>query len=180
MSEKSYRAPWDQQVDEPAKAYAAFLVYRGLGVGRTIKAVAQRYNVAERNIYAISSRFAWSFRADQWDAWALRHRSKAAEKRLLREADMESKTVNDALKMTRILVRRSLAKVRTDAKLLLTPSAAASLADTVVKLARLQRGEATSRSETMSRETREKLTQRIERVAKALQEREKSKKVADG
>lgn len=165
---KSARHPWDQREDEHAKFYALFLAFRAVGVTRTIKRVAEQAGVPEGKVARVAARFAWSFRADQWDAWVMRHRSKAAEQRMLREIKVESGTISDLTQMARILARRALRSIRQDKGKALTPQGAAVLADIVVKLSRLQRGEVTSRREVVAKDARARIGEKLERMAKIL------------
>jgi hypothetical protein len=159
---------WDRLADEPPKAYALFLLYRSLGIGRTIKEIAAKIERSQQKVQVIANRYNWVFRADQWDAWALNYRSKAQEVRLMREAQVEARTVTDVLKMSRILARRALKGVKGNKAFALTPTGAAQLADLAVKLARLQRGEATSRSENVTRKVRDDLKEKLEQMAHDL------------
>lgn len=168
VSKTKAHHPWDQREDEHAKFYALFLAFRAVGVTRTIKKVAEQAGVSEVKVARVAARFAWSFRADQWDAWVMRHRSKAAEQRMLREIKVESKTISDLTHMAQILSKRALKAVKTDKTKELTPQGAAILADIVVKLSRLQRGEVTSRRETVARDARARIGEKLERMAKIL------------
>lgn len=162
--------PWDQLDGEPAKAYSLFLKYRELGIERTLKKAAEITGYAEGTVEQLSAHFKWIHRADQWDEWSLRIKSQAAEARVVKEADLEAKTVSDLVKMTRVLVARVKKKVMDDKALQPTVSGVAALADTVVKLSRLQRGEVTDRRETVAKQARERVGKKIERAAKMIQE----------
>jgi len=163
------RKAWDQQEGESARAYALFLTYRGMGVARTVASFAREQGIKPETAQAVSSRFGWVFRADQWDAWALRARSRAQERRLLREAQIEARTVTDVVRTARILARRALVRVRRDKGFGLTPTGAAQLADLAVKLSRLDRGEATGRVESVTKRAREGVREKIERVARIVE-----------
>lgn len=167
MSSQGKRA-WDRLEDEPPKVYALFLLYRSIGVGRSIKEIAQKIGRSKTKVQVIANKFNWVHRADQWDAWALHYRSKAKEQQLMREAQIEAKTVADVLKMSRILARRTLKQVKGDATFTLTPQGAATLADLAVKLARLERGEVTSRSGVEMKRVRDDLKEKLEDIAKDL------------
>lgn len=161
--------PWDQRADEPAKAYALFLVYKNLGIGRSLAQVAKRSGARESTLAKLSVRLNWGFRADQWDAFALRHRAKAAEKRVVAEAELEARTVQDLVVATRILVKRALRRVKTDRTVIPTMRAAADLADVVIKLSRLSRGEATSRHESTTKDARARVGDKLDQIARALE-----------
>ena len=63
---------WEQQKDEPNEAYTRFLVYRNLGVVRSLESA---YNQASKSVkkrvpgkwYEDSSKFSWVERATAWD-----------------------------------------------------------------------------------------------------------------
>lgn len=169
---------WDIRPDEPPKAYAAFLVYRSMGVSRTLEKAAEQLGVKPTTVSKLSIAFAWVHRADQWDAWALRQRSHSAEVRVLREAQLEANTISDLIRMTRILAKRTMLQVVQNRNVLLTPQGAATLADIVVKLSRLQRGEVTDRRENVAKAARERVSEKLDRVSKALAEQVK-KQVKD-
>lgn len=164
--------PWAQRPEEPARAYQLFEAFRDMGSGRTIAALAKAIHVREDTMRKIAARFAWTFRADQWDAWAASARNRAAEARQLKEIDMEGKIVSDALVLARLVVGDALRAVRKDLSnknmKSLTPAGAAQLADTVVKLARLQRGEVTDRREMVAKTARERMTAKLARMAEVL------------
>lgn len=159
---------WDALEHEPPKAYALFLLYRSMGVSRTIKAVAAKLGYSEKKVRKVADAYNWTFRADQWDAWALKYKSKAKEARVMREAQVEARTVADVLKMSRILARRALKSVLKTKEFSLTPQGAATLADLAVKLARLERGEVTSRSGVEMKRVREDLKDKLEQLAEDL------------
>jgi hypothetical protein len=166
---------WDMKPDEPAKAYSAFMLYRSLGVGRKLADAAERLHVRVYVLEKLSQRFSWAFRADQWDAWALRQRSHSAEKRVLREAELEARTISDLVRMTRILTKRTMLNVIRTKAASLTPQGVATLADIVVKLSRLQRGEPTDRRENIARSARERVREKLDTVAKTLADQIKTK-----
>lgn len=59
---------WDRQPEESAKAYAAFTVYRDMGVGRSIRATAKAIAKSARLLKEWSARHQWVSRADAYDA----------------------------------------------------------------------------------------------------------------
>lgn len=76
----------EQQPDEPALAYAAFLLYVTLGRRRSIRAVAEQDGHAERHTERWASRFHWTERLALFE----RVRLRAAPRALLREAVREA------------------------------------------------------------------------------------------
>ncbi len=65
------KAIWEQQEGEPNEAYARFLVYRNLGVGRSISSAAASVAKGEKRRSGQwerdSANFEWSVRAIDWD-----------------------------------------------------------------------------------------------------------------
>lgn len=59
---------WDRRDNETAKAYAAFLEYRNLGVQRSLSAVSQKLNKSIMVLARWSSPNDWVARAEAWDA----------------------------------------------------------------------------------------------------------------
>ena len=64
---------WDQQDGESAKAWAAFIVYRGMGPNRTLRAAAAAAPELSPSLNTWkgwANRGAWRARAAAWDAAA--------------------------------------------------------------------------------------------------------------
>jgi hypothetical protein len=67
--------PWDQRPDEPVEAYARFLTYRNLGLGRTLplaesshgRAANRKKTQASGHWTNECSKFNWVARATAWD-----------------------------------------------------------------------------------------------------------------
>ncbi len=62
------RQPWDLWPGEGPKSYAGFIAYRNLGPDRSLPKVARILHVSGRLVGGWSAKFAWGFRAEQWDA----------------------------------------------------------------------------------------------------------------
>lgn len=169
-SHKRGRRAWDIREGEPAKAYAYFLIYRQLGVSRSLKKVAEQTGSKENSLAKVSGMFDWKARAEAFDVWSLQQRSHSGEQRVLREAALEANTVTDLVKMTRVLVRRTLREVHSNKGVKLTPQGAAVLGDIVVKLSRLARGESTDRRESIALSARQRVTEKLDKVARALKD----------
>lgn len=63
---------WEKQEGETPKAYAAFQIYRDLGVQRSLAKCAETYYGARKNLAQMgvwSSRFNWVERVGHYDAW---------------------------------------------------------------------------------------------------------------
>lgn len=59
--------PWERQPGETEKAYEAFLVYKNLGPGRSIKKVSDRLHKTYALIYRWNMRYGWKTRVEAFD-----------------------------------------------------------------------------------------------------------------
>lgn len=59
--------PWERQPGETEKAYEAFLVYKNLGPGRSIKKVSDRLQKTYALIYRWNMRYKWKTRVEAFD-----------------------------------------------------------------------------------------------------------------
>jgi hypothetical protein len=92
--------PWDQQPGEPAEAYARFLIYRGLSVGRSMRMAYAAYlatfpNAVTRVTNGVkrcrapghwatdSARWRWVDRANAWDVHHLADTGREAVERFV-------------------------------------------------------------------------------------------------
>ena len=60
--------PHSKKKDESAEAFEAFTMYRDLGVGRSIRIVAEELSKSETLLNRWSSKHTWRRRAHSWDA----------------------------------------------------------------------------------------------------------------
>ena len=58
---------WERQENETNKAFQAFCIYRDLGAGRTLAAVAEKLRKSYDLIRRWSKNYFWQNRADAWD-----------------------------------------------------------------------------------------------------------------
>lgn len=70
---------WDRRADESAKAFEAFVVYRGMGVGRTLPRVSETHKKSIATINAWSARHDWVARAAAYDTDIARRASERTE-----------------------------------------------------------------------------------------------------
>lgn len=61
------RGPWDRFDDESAEDHALFTLYRGQGVRRTLKTVAELGEVSVNSVSELSKRYSWVARATAFD-----------------------------------------------------------------------------------------------------------------
>lgn len=59
---------WERQTTESSKAFEAFVVYRDMGVNRSIRKAAQNLNKAVTTLAEWSTKHDWVKRAAAWDA----------------------------------------------------------------------------------------------------------------
>ena len=64
MAEKNL---WERQENESNKAFQAFCIFRDLGAGRTLAAVAEKLRKSYDLIRRWSKNYFWQNRADAWD-----------------------------------------------------------------------------------------------------------------
>ena len=69
---------WERHGDESYKAYEAFCIYRDLGAGRTLAAVAEKLRKSYDLIRRWSKKFCWQERADAWDKMIAEQAAKKA------------------------------------------------------------------------------------------------------
>jgi len=183
-AEQKPRKPWEQRAGEPGGAYLLFVRYRDLGEKRTVTRLAEQVDYGTSQLDRLKQHFAWAFRCDQWDAHVARVRQRAADQRVRRSARLEAEAV-DALMMTAaIAARRALKSFRSakdkDGKpVVLGVSTTQQLVQAAVTLSRLTRGEATERSETVAKDARKRLSERIEEMAQAFQSATKAREKDD-
>ncbi len=95
--------PWDREPNESAKAYAAFVVYRDMGLERSIQKVAQKCAKSCSLLKRWSSDYAWVDRAWDYDRHLQELRLRAAEQDIIK--NQESKTTTSNYWLTGIFKR---------------------------------------------------------------------------
>lgn len=91
MGQTRASRPWDPAPDESASAYAAFCVYRELGIGRSIADVLRTLEqmgekVARDSVYGWSNKFNWDERVLKWEKDLQNQRSELEVKEARRSA----------------------------------------------------------------------------------------------
>jgi hypothetical protein len=71
--------PWDRQPDESSRAYQAFLTYRDMGPGRSVRAVARELGKSGTLIGKWSSDHDWVSRISSWESMPSRALATAYE-----------------------------------------------------------------------------------------------------
>lgn len=159
--------PWDRQPGEPKGAYQYFCVYRDLGMKRTIQRAAEKCEVQVSYLTNLSAGWKWVHRADQWDAEQERERTRVARQKMALQARLEAGAVDDLIKAARIAARRLLVAVASE-RIVLPPKTTMEPVDTAVKLKRLVAGEVIGSQEIVAKSARERLTEKMERMAQIL------------
>ena len=59
---------WERQPEESAKAWEAFVIYRDLGLQRSLRKVAEELSKSETLMKRWSKQYDWPKRAQAWDA----------------------------------------------------------------------------------------------------------------
>jgi hypothetical protein len=78
---QALQKPWDRQPQESHKAFAAFVIYRNLAGDRTYQEVAQMLRCSGSNVRRWAAKWAWNFRAHEWDTY----QDQKAQEALIRE-----------------------------------------------------------------------------------------------
>ena len=82
---------WERYEKESSKAYAAFCIYRDLGVDRSYEQVQKKCGKSARLIARWGSKYNWVARCQAYDDHLLNETQKAFEKRILKFKDQRSK-----------------------------------------------------------------------------------------
>jgi hypothetical protein len=94
--------PWDQQPGEPDASYARFLVYRNLGMGRSIDAAAKAVTGGKKraggNWWAEAAARRWHARAEAWDTHVLIAEGRQAVRRYVELLSGMAETGAEALR----------------------------------------------------------------------------------
>ena len=70
MTSEPAALAWDRQVGEPESAYSYFMMYRDIGLTRTVVKVADRVNKSRDYIHKMASQWRWVARVRAFDAGA--------------------------------------------------------------------------------------------------------------
>lgn len=170
------RDPWDRQPKETDQAWAAFVVYRDMGLQRTLWRAAEILGKPkpERVLEELSARLGWRFRVESWDRHQdamrrdaqLKAEAKDAAKQRLLQLDVADSMVGLAMAGLRqwaeYIARERAAGREPD----LSPSDVQKLADAGMKLGRLVRDQPTAIEEQRVEMTVDDRRQRMQLAAK--------------
>ncbi len=140
-----YEFAWDRRKGEPKKAYAGFIAWRDLGVGRTYGKAMQALGYKGRTDSTFrlwARRWEWASRADQWDAHVQRLADEAFEARVKTEAEKHEVVARGLLSVASTSLRRLLAELEADVagKKRLTDDQILSYAERGIRLHRMTLG----------------------------------------
>ena len=90
--------PWDRRSDETAQAFAAFAVYRDMGVYRDQRAVARVVKKQRSLLGRWSITYEWVSRVSAWDAW------NDAESRKMKEEERRA-ALDDQLRLGKRMMK---------------------------------------------------------------------------
>ncbi len=133
----------DQQPKESSRAFAAFVVYRDLGLRRSCHAVAQQLKLNPSSVLELSKRHHWQERVRAWDA----HIDQETQKAQLEAVKiMKKRQIALALKAQKAAekgLRKFIAQFNDDriAPSTIKPDGLSKLLDTGCRLERLNRDE---------------------------------------
>lgn len=96
--------PWEKRDDESNAAYARFLIYRNLGVGRSLDLAYHSLVVSKRDKTRVSgqwqedsSRYEWKARADAWDVYILTEVARGVVVKYVNALDKAFQRIIDSL-----------------------------------------------------------------------------------
>lgn len=133
--------PWEKRPDESGKAWNAFVIYRDMGLKRSLRGLIAREDVSTNDLKQVgqwSSKYGWVARVAAWDAE--QDRQFALK---MQEARVEAATRNLAVARNAITLasKRIVEMVNEDVKL--SAADTTRLLDTATKLERMVLGEPT-------------------------------------
>lgn len=91
-SSQGLKSAWDRQPQESHKAFAAFIIYRNLAGDRTYQEVAQMLRCSGSNIRRWAAKWAWNFRAREWDIYQDQKAQEAQIRERVRMAERQAQT----------------------------------------------------------------------------------------
>lgn len=132
--------PWSKRPDESARQFQAFLCYLDLGADRSVEKVAQKTGYSQKQAERLSSRYAWTFRADQWDAWQANQKVSVREEQAKAQAELEASSVATMARIAHIGITRLLKQVQDDESVVPGWTTIREFLSDTIRLSRLLRG----------------------------------------
>jgi len=116
------RQVWDQQPGEHPRFYQLFLRYRSLPIEeRSVKRLAEVTGLKADSLSKLSSRFKWTFRADQWESHMLARKEAATETLMIRSHEKATREYLESIyglaSYVKAAVERRLAKLLSEPKM---------------------------------------------------------------
>lgn len=127
---------WEKQPNESSKAYAAFCIYRDMGISRSLQKVSQQLSKSETLMKRWSERWSWVDRASGYDDYIERRKREENEKMIIEMSERHAKL---AVAFQQRLAQRLSSLEPSE----ITPGDMARWLDIATKIERLSRGEPT-------------------------------------
>jgi len=133
--------PWERQPGETSKAYAAFCIYRDLGLERTLNNVRKKFaengkRISVKFLGRWSSKYNWVARCEAYDDYLERKKREEKEAAILKMAERHAK-------LAMAFQQKIAQRLQEVDPLELSPSDMVKWLDVATKLERLSRGEPT-------------------------------------
>lgn len=132
---------WEQQNNEPEKAFLRFKKYREMGTKRSLRKLAQEENVQLSTIAILSTKFNWQTRAAKWD----RHIDTISQQSEINEIiAMKKRQISLALKAQKVAeqgLEKLIKQIEIDDISQIRAIDLSKLLDTGCRLERLNRNE---------------------------------------
>ena len=140
--------PWERQLEETDKAFAAFVEYRDMPPGhRALEKLAQKHGTLRVNFERWSVAWDWRARVAEYDIWRDRQGREAALQEI---KEMNKRHVNMAMSFqgaAALALQKIIKAEQQNTTSTLRPNEVAALADLGARLERLSRGEPESTSQ---------------------------------
>lgn len=155
---RDYRNPWDRRDGERDHQWQAFLFFRDLGPGRTIKRVAEAHNRSYDTYRKWAAQHEWKIRCHAWDSEIQRSADKAIVSEVGKLARAQMKAWGGARTLAIRTIARSLENSKETTNPPTTIRDACLLLDKATFYERLITGDATSRDDRSQDISTERLT----------------------
>lgn len=158
-----HKCPYERQPDETKKAFESFIIYRDMGMDRSIRKVAQKLNKSYQLLARWSTQYDWVDRANEYDA-------EMDRLKLLQEEKERKAMGKRHAKGAMLIQSKAIERLKTIEPEHLEPKDLIKWFVEAVKIERLSRGETTDKAEVAhSGEIKERhehdITERVERYA---------------
>ncbi len=132
--------PWDRQPKEFRSAYEGFIVFRDLGLTRTLAQVAEKLHRPVKTVRNWSARFNWTFRTDHWDAEMEREKERGAREKARKEGEHHELLARSSVNIVSKMMARLNDKMEKEPTYIPSGETVLRLADMAIRLHRLTLG----------------------------------------